>query len=381
MSWTRHSLSACLVLALAAAGCGGSGDGAAERRGPGAEGRERKEPDAIAVRVAPAELRTLSELWSTSATLQPEQEATITARTSGVIEKLAAEEGDWVREGEVLAVFEDDELVIALEKARIADETRQAEYERAEELHGKGLLADEAFELKKREAREAANARKLAQLNLSRTVLRAPFSGRVLRRHQDVGATVGNGTEVYDLADLDPLHAHVNVPEPQVARMSAGQEARISSDAGAAATPGRIERIAPLVNPETGTVKVTVAVDPQEGLRPGSFVRVGVVTGVREDAVVVPRSALVAEGRRWHLFALNPDGETVERLEVSPGFEERGVVEVLGPGGGPSPLEPGRPVVVLGAPALSEGARVKVAEEAAGAVADSAAGDGAGERS
>ena len=382
MPANRPPLLLCLLLAAAAVGCHGSGsDAPAGRGGPRGQGPAKKEADAIAVRTAPAEQRTLSELWSTSATLRPEQEATITARTAGVIERLAAEEGDWVRAGQVLAVLEDDELAIALEKARIADETSQAEYQRAKELHRKGLLADEAYELKEREARDSVNARELAKLNLSRTVVKAPFAGRILRRHEDVGATVSNGTPVYDLADLSPLHADVNVPEPQVARMRAGQEARVASDAGAMETPGRIERIAPLVNPETGTVKVTVAVDPQEGLRPGSFVRVAIVTGVHEDAVVVPRSALVAEGRRWHLFALAPDGEHVERLAVSPGFEEKGDVEVLGPEGGPSPLEPGREVVVLGAPALSDGARVKVASDSAGAVADSAAGDGSGERS
>jgi membrane fusion protein (multidrug efflux system) len=362
MSARAQAILPCLALAALLAACGGGpGDGPKRGRGPGGGEKGAREADTIAVRVAAAEQRDLSELWSTSATLRPEQQATVTARTSGVVERLAVEEGAWVRKNEVLAVLEDDELAIALEKAQIAQETKRLEHERAAELHGKGLLAEESFQQKRREAREAANAAELARLNLSRTVIRAPFAGQVLKRYIDVGVTVGMGTEVYDLADVDPLEAEVNVPEPQVARMKPGQAVRITTDAGGAEADAQIDRIAPSVNPETGTVKVTLAVDAAAGLRPGSFVRVNVVTQTHHDATVVPRAALVAEGRRWHLFALAEDRRTVERISVSPGLEEDGNVEVLAPDGGASPIAPGREVVVLGAPALSDGARVSVA--------------------
>lgn len=377
MSVHRHALLPCLVLASALVGCSGGGG---EAPGGGGEKPAKKEPDAIAVRTAAAELRTLSELWSSSATLRPERQATVTARSAGVVERLAVEEGDWVREGQVLAVLEDDELRISLEKAEIAQETKRLEYERATELHGKGLLAEEAYQQKRREAREAANAAEMAKLTLSRTVIRAPFAGRVLKRHLDVGTTVSNGTSVYDLADLDPLEADVNVPEPQVARMAPGQVVRLSTDSQGTTAEARIDRIAPSVNPETGTVKVTLAVDSAAGLRPGSFVRVDVITETRENATVVPRSALVAEGRRWHLFALATEGDTVERIAVSPGLEENGLVEVLDPDGGPSPVAAGREVVVLGAPALSDGARVTVANTSSAMVAQGS-GDAGGERS
>ncbi len=220
----------------------------------------------------------------------------------------------------------------------------------------------------------------MAPDSIERTVIRAPFAGRVLKRHLEIGATLSHGTDAFDLADLDPLEADVNVPEPQVARMAAGQVVRITTDAKGAQAEAVIERIAPSVNPDTGTVKVTLAVDAAEGLRPGSFVRVSVVTETHVDATVVPRAALVAEGRHWHLFAVAPDGETVQRIAVSPGLEEDGLVEILGPEGGASPIEPGREVVVLGAPALSDGARVRIAGAKTDPVADESE-DASGERS
>ncbi len=352
MSARRFALLPCLAVAALLTACGGGPDGPP---GKGGEKKGKPEPDAIAVRTAPSELRTLSELWSSSATLRPERQATVTARSTGVVERIAVEEGDWVSKGQVLAVLEDDELRIALDKAQIAEETKLHEFERAVELHSKGLLAEETFQQKNRESREAANAAELAQLNLSRCVIRAPFAGRVLKRHLEIGATLSHGTDAFDLADLDPLEADVNVPEPQVARMATGQFVRIATDAKGAQADAVIKRIAPSVNPDTGTVKVTLAVDAVEGLRPGSFVRVNVVTETHADATVVPRAALVAEGRHWHLFALAPDG-------------------------GASPIEPGRQIVVLGAPALSDGARVTVAGAKKDPMADDSE-DASGERS
>jgi len=117
------------------------------------------------------------------------------------------------------------------------------------------------------------------------------------------------------------------------------------------------------VDPATGTVKVTLAVARATGLRPGAFVRVDIVVDTHQEALVVPRSSLVAEGRRWNLFRLAEEGETVEALEVTLGYEEGDRVEILEVLEGAAALEPGDRVVVLGASALSDGSRVEVHDE------------------
>jgi hypothetical protein len=203
---------------------------------------------------------------------------------------------------------------------------------------------------------------------------------------------VADGTAVLDLADVDPLMADVSVPERHVARLAVGQTVRLTVDATGEEVAARIERIAPGVDPASGTVKVTLALSPRTGttvaavttagaaspallaptapptsaqaapspaLRPGAFVRVAVVTETHEDALVVPRAALVAQGPRWCLFRrAGPD--RVERLDVELGFEEGDLVEVARTTDGRRPLGPGDEVVVAGAAALSDGARVDV---------------------
>jgi membrane fusion protein (multidrug efflux system) len=294
--------------------------------------------------------------------MRADKSATITSRTRGVIRRLLVEEGDRVAEGSPVAILEDDEQKIAYERARTTRETKKREYDRAQRLHDQDLLSEEEYETVRREAEDAEHAAALAELTLSRTVVRAPFSGKILRRHLDVGATVSDGTPVYDLADLSPLYADVNVPERHVSLLAVGQDVRLMPDTAGEAVMARIERIAPLVDAATGTVKVTLAVSRPSSLRPGAFVRVGIVTDTHARALVVPRSALVAEGRRWHVFRVDAGGETVEQLEVTLGFEEGEKVEILQDPSADHGLEAGELVVVKGAGALTDGATVNVVQ-------------------
>jgi RND family efflux transporter MFP subunit len=348
-----------LTLAISLTGCGGSDGGHAEggHDGEGAGG-EREEP-AISVNLGEIALESISSLYSTSATLRADRRATVIARTRGVVERLAVEEGDRVRSGQPLAFLEDDEQTIAAARARSTEEKARRDFERLAGLHERGLSSLDEFEASRNAAEDAAHALDLAELELSRTVIRAPITGMVITRHLDVGATVSDDTPVYDLADLDPLYADINIPERHVIRLNPGQEVRLAADSTGTVANAVIERIAPAVDPATGTVKVTVAVEGHSGLRPGAFVRVDIVTDTHEDALVVARSALVAEGRRWHIYRLAED-ETVEQIEVALGFESGERVEIDHAVDTSFTLSPGDRVVVAGAPALSDGAKIRI---------------------
>lgn len=324
---------------------------------------EKPAEDAIAIRVAAIQVEPISETYSTSTTLTAEQEATVIARTTGVIQRLKVEEGDKVQAGQPIAQLEDGEQAIALARARLNREARDREYTRQQQLRAQDLTSDVEVEQARSAAEDAAEALKLADLEMDRTTIRAPFSGIILRRHLDVGASVASGTAVYDIADVDPLIAEVRIPERHVATLKAGQETRLYADAQDKVFTGQILRIAPFVDPASGTVKVTVATKGGSGLRPGAFVKVDIVTETHAAALVVPRAALVAEGRRWHLYTLAEDGQSVAQHEVGLGFEAGEKVELIPPPGAESlTVKAGDPVVVVGAPALSPDARVQVVE-------------------
>lgn len=387
ISWGAASrrllLGTVLSLLLLLGGCGG-GEGPSTPTQPGASatkkgkqggppsakrerkgGARRSNEDAIAVKSERVERGAMSQLYSTSTTLRAERTATITARTRGRIQQLLVEEGDRVKAGQPVARLEDDEQRIDYERAETTYETNEREAERVKRLFEQELVSDNEYETARREADDARHALERAELELSRTTVRAPFSGRILKRYIDVGATVQDGTEVYDVADLDPLYADVPVPERQVGALSPGQVVRVHSDASGEVVEGVIERIAPAVDADTGTVKVTVAVPPRAGLRPGGFARVEIVTARNDDALIIARQALVAEGRRFQVFRVQRDeeGPYAELLHVVPGFEEADRVEISEVLDDSDPLQEGDEVVVIGAPALSEGSRLRLVDE------------------
>ena len=350
-----------ILLTVLVAGCGGEADShGANGRGGGQNG-DKEEP-AIAVAVGEILREPISSLYSTSATLRADRQATVIARTRGVVERLVVEEGDRVGAGQALAYLEDDEQTITAARARSTEEKARRDFDRISGLHERGLSSLDEFEASRTDAEDASHALELAELELSRTVIRAPIAGMVVTRHLDVGATVSDGTPVYDLADLDPLYADVNIPERHVTRLHPLQEVRLTADSTGTEASAVIERIAPAVDPATGTVKVTVAVEGDSGLRPGAFVRVNIVTDTHSDALVVARSALVAEGRRWHLYRLVEEG-LVEQIEVVLGFESGDRVEIDRPADSEITVSPGDQVVIVGAPALSDGAKVRVMNE------------------
>ncbi|MGD8377195.1 MAG: efflux RND transporter periplasmic adaptor subunit [Acidobacteriota bacterium] len=354
----RASIQQAAVLLLLAVGLVRCDSASTPRAANPAEDAGTAPEDAIPVEVDRVRRESLSQLYATSATLRAERRAVVTARTAGVVRRLPVEEGDRVEKGQALAHLEDDEQQIAYDRARTTLEIRQRELERSESLNREGMVADEAVEVLRRETADAAHAAELAELNLSRTVIRAPFAGILVLRYLDVGATVSDGTPIFDIADTEPLYADINVPERHAVKLRPGTAVRVWVDAVDEEIQARIERIAPAVDPGTGTVKVTVAVPGAPSIRPGSFVRVDIVTDTHENALVVPRPALVAEGSRWLLYRVPEGKDRVEELHVRLGFEEGDRVEIAEVLDGHGPLQPGASIVVVGAPALADDARI-----------------------
>ena len=126
---------------------------------------------------------------------------------------------------------------------------------------------------------------------------------------------------------------------------------RLGSD-DTATVPGRVERISPIVDQASGTVKVTVAIEPKPGFRPGAFVRVDIRTDTKSDAIVIPKRALIEEDGQNYVYVAQND--TAKRMKVELGYQREGMVEIR------NGVSPGQSVVVAGQGALKEGGKIKV---------------------
>jgi RND family efflux transporter MFP subunit len=338
-----------------------SSNEAAESKGTDAESSEKAKTEAaedkeIPVPVEVAEVTTgaISSYISATANLVAEDQVKVLAEAEGRIERLQVEEGDRVSKGQVLAVLVQDEAKIANAKVELKATNTGAALERARESFAQGLISSEAFDKLKMDDEIARQEVAEAEWRLAKTVIRAPFTGRITERFITLGQHLRPGDELFTIADYDPLVARIYLPERDVLELEPGREVRITLAAETGLSfIGRIRQIAPVVDTATGTVKVTVeAVQPPSGVRPGAFVSIDIVRERHAAALLLPRESVIRELRTAHVFVSENDLAVKKAVEL--GLEEGDVVEVL------SGLADGDKVVIAGQGGLDDGQKIKV---------------------
>ncbi|MDJ0838111.1 MAG: efflux RND transporter periplasmic adaptor subunit, partial [Acidobacteriota bacterium] len=311
-------------------GCGADApQNASNDRGPrgGQQGRQRPAPKAVPIAVTKVIVGEAASLYTTTATLEAEAHAQVLARTSGVVRRILHEEGDEIREGAVLLELEDETQKLELKQAVLRRESLTAQYNRQKKMQAQGIVSPQQFEDIENSYNQAVASVEQAELALSYTKIRAPFSGRMVRRLVDLGAHVQSGTPLFEMMDVTPLLARVHVPSNRMGGISEGQSLRMVLDSNATELQARIRLVSPIVDPNTGTVKVTAEIpNYPAGTRPGDFAEVSIVTERRDNAMLVPSEAVFEEQGRNVLYVA-ADGKA-DRREVTVGFVEQGSTEV-----------------------------------------------------
>lgn len=343
------------VLSLALAACGGP------------KQDDKKEDAAIPVEVGTVTVGSIDAAYRGTATLEAEEEATVMAKTSGVVEQILVEEGSRVRAGQVLARLETDRLKLELVRARAESDKAQENYDRNTRIFEKNLISKELYD-QSRFARDSARAvYDLAKLTLEESEIRAPFGGVISARHIKVGNMIQPNIPAFRVTRMEVLHAHIYVPERDIHKLAPRQVAEMRLDAWPnRAFPGAILRVNPVVDAQTGTVKVTVAMDPdQPELKPGMFGRVEIRYDRKEQALLVPKDAVLTEDAAQSVFVVAH--EKARRRSIRTGYDSNGRYEVL------DGLKAGDQVVVTGQSSLKDDAKVIVVNATKSGAAPAAA--------
>lgn len=314
-----------------------------------------KEKTAVPVNVAAVSAGPISSYVVATANLVAENEVKVVSEADGRVDRLLVEEGDYIQQGQPLAVLARGDAQILREKARVRAGNARVAFARARDMHSKELLSQDDFEKISMEKGVADQELAEAEYRLSKATIRAPFSGTVTERMINAGQHVRPSDVLFTLTDFDPLVARIFLPERDVLSLRNGREVRLTLRAAdEIAFRGRIRQISPVVDTSTGTVKVTVeAVNPPAAVRPGAFVTVEIVRETKAAALRIPRESVIRELREAHVFIT--DGKVARRREVTLGIEEGNFVEAL------SGLQAGQRVIVAGQGALKDGSPVKVA--------------------
>lgn len=373
------------LLAFAACGRGGGSEGGAPSGGKGGPGG--RGPLMFPVEVQPIESRSVEYRIAAVGSVEAFEEIQVTARVPGVIEKISFTEGDEVKEGAKLVEIEPRRYQIAVDAARAAfqrAEAQRAEAEaalaRREEANKKspGLVKQEeidAARTKLQAARaaqaEAKSALNLAELNLHDAFVRAPIAGMIESRLAKTGQYVQPGAAIASLVRRDPLLLRFKVPEADARSLGVGQQAKLKVRGTEGEHSAEITHVAQAADEKTRMVTITAKIsDPEKQLKPGAFAEVTVPIGGAADAPVIPETAVRPSEHGFLAFVI--EGDVARQRIVTLGLRTGdGKVEVR------SGVSPGEQLVVRGAEALREGAKVRVVEGGQKTPAPSAEAGGA----
>jgi membrane fusion protein, multidrug efflux system len=332
------------------------------------------------------------------------QQVNIVGRVSGFLDKIAYQEGEMVKEGQVLFQLDPRPFQAQLESARgelQADEARfttaQASLGRVKPLAQQNALsqadldrAQGEFDAAKAAVFSARAKATEAELNLGYATIRSPVSGLASRSLQRQGAYINSTSESAKLtyvAAIDPIWVNFSVSQNQAAKWRNERERRlvippkddayevdlVLSDGSHYPYRGRISFSDPSFSPDTGSFMVrAVLPNPKRELKPGMFVTAYLLGSVRPNAIVVPQLA-VQQGSNGHLvYVVKQDGTAeVRPVVVGDYVGERDIVVMSG-------LHAGDRVVVEGMLKVVPGQPVRIAEAGAGTNGAAAKSEGAG---
>lgn len=336
-----------LAVVFVAAGCGGAANG-----NEGADTEE--ETVRIPVQTRSVQLGGVTAAYEGTATLEAEREATVVARTSGVMLELMVEEGDRVERGQVLARLDSDRHRLEVQQAQAQLDRLKSDFERLKELHARELVSSDQFEQARSEFEFQKAAIEMARLELSYTEVKAPISGVVSKRLVKEGNWIQDQQAMFEIDDFQPLEAVLHVPEKELSLLQPGYPVTVRSDALPGRTfQGTVDRISPVVNPQTGTFDVTVELPNEDAtLKPGLFVRARIVYDKRNGVPLIPRTALLTEDGSDSVFVIE-DGVAKKQV-ISVGYDDGQSVEVA------EGLQEGQDVVTVGQNSLRDGTPVEV---------------------
>jgi len=313
--------------------------------------------DPVPVEVTTLITGTIEGTLRFSANLEAESQVEVMARTTGLVRRVLVEEGDKVAANQILLRIEDGEQQSQFSRTKLDLAKAEIELQKQEKLHARGVTSDQALEL----ARYDRDRLKLlladAGRSLRYTVVRSPIAGTVTQRIAVQGSQVLPQQPLFAITDFATLVARVYVPEKHMQALAVGQHARLfATSSGDIEHRGIVERIAPQIDPRSGTIKVTISVPEEAGLAPGMFVDVELVIETHPNAVLLPKRAVVYDNDIPYAFVVTGDNRA-HRVRVTTLLENRDFIESV------EGFAAGDQVVIAGQIGLKQEALVEVKNE------------------
>ncbi len=314
--------------------------------------QEETTPPVKALKVNVLEIKHDSHLqeFKYSGTIEPENTALVSFAVPGIISNIVVEEGQFVKQGQLLAYIDDTEyhnaLIIATSTLRQAEDL----YSRLNSLYEKGSLPEKDFiDIQTKLAQAKAN-KEIYSKHIRDSKLVSPIAGIISKKMIERGSAVAPAVPAFQIVKTDKVYARVAVPESEVGVLGRGMASGVFVKTLNDTFNGKITIINPQADPVAKTYEVKVKLDNASGkLLPGMIANVSIRTGKNVDVIAIPAKAIVRDADDVaYVFITNDQNKAVrKRVEVK-GITGENEIIVTG-------LNIGDKVVVEGQSRLKEG--------------------------
>lgn len=320
--------------------------------------KEKEEIVAIPVKIATAMKGPISSYLEFDSILETESAVEVHPESSGLVVEVMAEVGDTVKTGQVIAQLENEEQEVNVRESLSRYKHLQSNFKRTEDLFERNLINQQEYDTEVFDLEQAEINYERSRIRLEDTLIRAPVTGVVAKRLTQTGERVTTSKVLFSLLNMDELFAQVNIPGQHMLKIQKGLKAEVVSEIiEGISYEAQVKLVSPAIDSASGTFNVKVTVDPESPtpIYPGMFVTVRIVLDTKENAVIIPKAAIVHEGEKMFIYTVSD--EVAKKQEFNPGYASIDTIESV------SGVEEGDSVIVLGHNSLKDGAKVNIVEE------------------
>jgi membrane fusion protein (multidrug efflux system) len=221
------------------------------------------------------------------------QGVVVSADLPGLVDRIAFESGNTVRQGDVLVHLNTRQEEAQLAAAEAQRNLAQLNFDRMRTMVEGGAVSRAEYDRAAAEHTETEARIGEIKATIERKTIRAPFAGILGLRQVNLGQYLTGGDPVVPLQSLHPIYVNFGVPQQDVTRVRIGRAVRVTADAGGTDFAGRVTAVDSVVDQATRNVQVQATLpNPGGRLRPGMFVQAHVTLGPGESVVALPASAI-----------------------------------------------------------------------------------------
>lgn len=302
----------------------------------------------VKVKIEQVSAQDVDQIADFTATVEANIKNNIAPQSPVRIEKLFAEVGDHVKEGQLLVKMDANNL----KQAKVQLENQEVEFKRIDELYKVGGASKSAWDAQKTQLDISRESFKNLQEN---TQLVSPISGIITARNYDNGDMYSGGDPIFTVEQIRPVKLFVNVSESYFTYVKKGNEVDIKLDVyGDEVFKGKVNLVYPTIDAATRTFPVEIKIaNADERVRPGMFARATMNFGTLNH-VVAPDQAIVKQSGSGDRYIYVYKNGKVSYQKVELGRRMGNKYEIV------SGVDNGDQVVITGQNRLTNGMEVEI---------------------